>query len=57
MNKKASYYIERKMCIDNILVKGITLNHSAAQVVNDFGADVVKQFITYGSDHLPVIVD
>jgi endonuclease/exonuclease/phosphatase family metal-dependent hydrolase len=57
MNKKASYYIERKMCIDNILVKGITLNHSAAQVVNDFGSDVVKQFITYGSDHLPVIVE
>ena len=57
MNKKPSYYIEKKMCIDNILVKGIASNHSAAQVVNDFGSDVPKQFITYGSDHLPVIVD
>lgn len=57
LNKKPSYYIEKKMCIDNILVKGITLKHSAAQVVNDFGANVPKQFITYGSDHLPVIVD
>ena len=57
LNKKPSYYIEKKMCIDNILVKGIALKHSAAQVVNDFGANVPKQFITYGSDHLPVIVD
>ena len=57
LNKKPSYYIERKMCIDNILTKGIALKHSAAQVVNDFGTDVLKQFITYGSDHLPVIVD
>jgi endonuclease/exonuclease/phosphatase family metal-dependent hydrolase len=57
VNKKPSYYIEKKMCIDNILIKGLTLKHSAAQVVNDFGADVPKQFITYGSDHLPVIVE
>lgn len=57
MNKKPSYYIEKKMCIDTILVKGIALKHSAAQVVNDFGSDIPKQFITYGSDHLPVIVD
>ena len=57
MNRKPSYYIEKKMCIDNILIKGLALKHSAAQVVNDFGADVPKQFITYGSDHLPVIVD
>lgn len=57
LNRKPSYYIEKKMCIDNILIKGLALKHSAAQVVNDFGADVPKQFITYGSDHLPVIVD
>jgi endonuclease/exonuclease/phosphatase family metal-dependent hydrolase len=57
LNKKASYYIEKKMCIDHILVKGLALKHSAAQVVNDFGAKVVKQFITYGSDHLPVIAE
>ena len=57
LNRKPSYYIEKKMCIDNILIKGLALKHSAAQVVNDFGADVPKQFITYGSDHLPVIAD
>ena len=54
LNHKPSYYIEEKMCIDNILIKGITLNDSEAQVMNNFDADVLKQFITYGSDHLPV---
>ena len=57
LNQKPTYYIERKMCIDNILTKGIVLKHIAATVVNDFGSDVVKQFETYGSDHLPVIVN
>lgn len=56
-NRKPTYYIERKMCIDNILIKGIELKHQTAQVVNDFGGDVVNQFITYGSDHLPVVVN
>jgi len=57
MNKKPTYYIERKMCIDNILVKGVDLKHTTAYVVEDFQGDVVKQFITYGSDHLPVVVN
>lgn len=57
MNRQPTYYIEKKMCIDNILTKGLTWKHNAAQVVNDFGADVVKQFMTYGSDHLPVILN
>jgi endonuclease/exonuclease/phosphatase family metal-dependent hydrolase len=56
-NRQPTYYIERKMCIDNILTKGIELKHQTAHVVDDFGGDVVNQFITYGSDHLPVVVN
>ena len=57
MNKKPTYYIEKKMCIDNIIVKGIALKHQSAYVLDSFGGDVVKQFLTYGSDHLPVAVN
>jgi endonuclease/exonuclease/phosphatase family metal-dependent hydrolase len=56
-NKKPSYFIERKMCIDNILIKGLTMKHSTAHVLDDFQGDRIKQFITYGADHLPVIVN
>jgi endonuclease/exonuclease/phosphatase family metal-dependent hydrolase len=57
LNPKPTYYIERKMCIDNILIKGLTLKHQTAYVLDDFSGDRVKQFITYGSDHLPVAVN
>ena len=57
MNKKPTYFIEKKMCIDNILIKGIALKHQSAYVLDSFGGDVVKQFLTYGSDHLPVAVN
>jgi endonuclease/exonuclease/phosphatase family metal-dependent hydrolase len=57
LNQKPTYFIERKMCIDNILVKGITLKHQSAHVLDAFNGDRAKQFITYGSDHLPVAVN
>ena len=56
-NHKPTYFIERKMCIDNILIKGLTLKHNTAHVLDDFHGDRVKQFITYGSDHLPVVIN
>ena len=56
-NQKPTYFIERKMCIDNILIKGLDMNHTSAHVLNPFQGDRVKQFITYGSDHLPVVVN
>ncbi len=57
LNQKPTYYIERKMCIDNILVKGLPLKHRHAFVLDAFKGDRVQQFITYGSDHLPVVVN
>jgi len=57
VNNKPSYYIERKMCIDNILTKGVELKHHLAHVMDAFQGDRVKQFQTYGSDHLPVVVN
>ena len=57
LNKDPSYYIERKMCIDNILIKGVALKHRQAYVLDAFNGDRVKQFITYGSDHLPIAVN
>ena len=56
-NKKPTYFIERKMCIDNILMKGLDMKHTSAHVLDAFHGDRVKQFITYGSDHLPVVVN
>ena len=57
LNHKPTYFIERKMCIDNILMKGLTLKHTTAHVLDDFDGDRIKQFITYGSDHLPVVIN
>ncbi len=55
-NQKLTYYVNRKMCIDNIMIKGLVFKNKAAQVVNDFGADITKQYEAYGSDHLPVVL-
>lgn len=57
LNHKPTYFIERKMCIDNILIKGLNLKHNTAHVLDDFHGDRIKQFITYGSDHLPVVIN
>ena len=56
-NKKPTYYIEGQLCIDNIMTKGIELNHNVAHVLNYFGRDKLKQYISYGSDHLPVLIN
>jgi endonuclease/exonuclease/phosphatase family metal-dependent hydrolase len=56
-NKKPTYYIEGQMCIDNIMTKGIDLNHTVAHVLNYFGKNKQKQYISYGSDHLPVVLN
>jgi endonuclease/exonuclease/phosphatase family metal-dependent hydrolase len=55
MNEVPTYYIGRKMCIDNIMLKGSS-NKVKVKVINDYDNDVLQHFINYGSDHLPVIV-
>ena len=54
-----TYFIEKKMCIDNIMTKGFSTNAQEyhSQVINYVGEDIFKQFVEYGSDHLPVVVD
>jgi hypothetical protein len=56
MNDKPTYYIKRKVCIDNIMLKGAA-PHPSVDVINDFDNNIVNQFIAYGSDHLPLIVN
>ena len=56
MNDKPTYYIGRKMCIDNIMLKGSS-NKVKVKVINEFENDVLQHFIHYGSDHLPVVVN
>lgn len=51
-----TYYIDKKICIDNIMTKGFN-NEYQSQVINNFGDDIFKQFTAYGSDHLPIVVD
>jgi endonuclease/exonuclease/phosphatase family metal-dependent hydrolase len=53
--QEPTYYIERKMRIDNILVKGFE-GKKESKVINDYGDDIIQQFLHYGSDHLPVTV-
>jgi len=55
MNEEPTYYIGRKMCIDNIMLKGSS-NKVKVKVINDYDNNVLEHFINYGSDHLPVIV-
>jgi endonuclease/exonuclease/phosphatase family metal-dependent hydrolase len=55
MNDEPTYYIGRKICIDNIMLKGSSKNVKV-KVVNEFNNDVLQHFIHYGSDHLPVVV-
>jgi endonuclease/exonuclease/phosphatase family metal-dependent hydrolase len=54
-NNEPTYFIDRKMCIDNIMLKGFNKKPST-RVINDFGKDVLQHFVNYGSDHLPVVV-
>lgn len=50
-----TYYIERKMNIDNILFKGF--RPSSLSTCPEYPADMEDGFIIYGSDHLPVVAD
>lgn len=50
-----TYYIERKMNIDNILSKGF--NKSTIAKCPEYPKDIEKGFLTYGSDHLPISVE
>ena len=54
-NRHPTYAIERPMCIDNILLKGI-LAKNIKLITKKDEKDVVAQYLTYGSDHLPVIL-
>ena len=50
-----TYYIERRMNIDNILSKGLTIApHTTCPKYPD---DIEEGIIEYGSDHLPVKID
>ena len=54
-NRVPTYSIERPLCIDNILLKGIPANNIKLITKKD-DKDVVAKYLTYGSDHLPVVV-
>ena len=54
LNNKHTHFIDRKMCIDNIMLKGFGASPQV-NVINEFGSDVLQHFIHYGSDHLPVV--
>jgi endonuclease/exonuclease/phosphatase family metal-dependent hydrolase len=53
-NRQPTYSIERPQCIDNILLKGILAVTKSPNSKDS--KDVVSQYLTYGSDHLPVVV-
>jgi len=55
-NDEPTYYIEKKMCIDHIMLKGFETHNKNGKVINDFGDDIIQQFTNYGSDHLPVML-
>ena len=57
MNQSPTHFIGRKMCIDNIMLKGHTSKERPrVRVINDYDNDILQHFINYGSDHLPVVV-
>ena len=55
-NDELTYYIEKKMSIDHIMIKGFETHKKNGKVINDFGDDIIQQFTNYGSDHLPVML-
>jgi len=54
-NLCSTYYIERKMNIDNILTKGMVRPKHSQCVL--YPTTIEEGFRTYGSDHLPVLVE
>ena len=55
-NDQPTYYIERKLSIDHIMLKGFETHKKTCKVINQFGNAILDQFTHYGSDHLPVLV-
>jgi endonuclease/exonuclease/phosphatase family metal-dependent hydrolase len=55
MNQSPTHFIGRKMCIDNIMLKGHA-SRPRVRVINDYDNDILQHFMNYGSDHLPVVV-
>jgi hypothetical protein len=51
-NKCPSYYIEKKMTIDNILSKGFKILPKSICPI--YPINIERGFIKYGSDHLPI---
>ena len=55
-NDEPTYYIEKKMCIDHIMIKGFETHNKNSKVINNYKDDIIQQFTNYGSDHLPVML-
>jgi len=51
----ATYYISRKMNVDNILTKGFELTRNLQ--CPKYPEDEVSGLLKYGSDHLPIMID
>lgn len=57
-NNDPTYFIDKKECIDNIMLKGFSSFKNIKQIaINTCKNNILEQFINYGSDHLPVVVD
>ena len=54
-NHEPTYYINSKVCIDHVLLKGFE-NNKQNKVINEYGNNPVEHFTNYGSDHLPVLL-
>lgn len=54
-NMCSTYYIERKMNVDNILTKGMIQPKNSQCVL--YPTTIEDGFYKYGSDHLPVLVE
>ena len=50
-----TYYIERKMNVDNILSKGLKI--TTKTICPKYPDNLEKGFLEYGSDHLPITVN
>lgn len=54
--KEPTYFLDKKMSIDHLLVKGSNWPQGAIEPVQIFDGNFAKQFKVYGSDHLPVVL-
>ena len=57
-NNDPTYFIDKKECIDNIMLKGFSsFKNIKKSAIDTCKNNILDQFINYGSDHLPVVVD